>query len=105
MPARVMLQHHLSVSDMNVHARMAGDFIGEHHRETISTPLPAFDGNGRPLSLMQALHHVLPEHIPDRTESEQLPPCLQVTWCLQVTCSSCYALILTLSLRCFAQAD
>lgn len=49
----------------------SGDFVGEHHRETISLPLAAFAADGQPATLVQALRQLLPQHISDCASGSQ----------------------------------
>jgi hypothetical protein len=49
----------------------SGDFVGEHHRETISVPLPAADPTGQALTLGQALRQILPQQMAGNSDDTQ----------------------------------
>lgn len=56
-----------------------GDFVGEHHRETISVPLPAADPTGEALTLGQALWQILPQQMAGNSDDMQTSsPFIQV---------------------------
>jgi hypothetical protein len=56
-----------------------GDFVGEHHRETISVPLPAADPTGEAMTLGQALRQILPQQMAGNSDDTQTSsPSIQV---------------------------
>ena len=57
----------------------AGDFVGEHHRETISMPLAALDPSGQAMTLGQALRQILPQQMAGNWDDTQTSsPSVQV---------------------------
>lgn len=62
--------------------------MGEHHQQMISLPLVAAGADGQPLSLLQALRQVLPEHVPEDADDVRRPSSFQVLAILVMSCLS-----------------